>query len=103
MAGDAQDLYFLMKHYHDAGNRDRLYESELALLGACGYDLGLAGAMLLGADVRRILPQTGIDQLLGILQEQQKLDHLEAQMTRDSGGDAAALTDKFLAGLRGNA
>ncbi|MFP5390645.1 MAG: nucleotidyl transferase AbiEii/AbiGii toxin family protein [Gammaproteobacteria bacterium] len=52
---DAQDLYHLMAHYGDAGNGERLYESEYAILEAAGYDPDLAAACLLGRDVARLV------------------------------------------------
>lgn len=47
---DATDFLLLISNYHSAGNEDRLYEVELELLAAAGYDLEIAGAMLLGKD-----------------------------------------------------
>jgi predicted nucleotidyltransferase len=35
---DAEDIYTLLKQYGDAGNEDRLYGDELAVLEAEGYD-----------------------------------------------------------------
>jgi predicted nucleotidyltransferase len=46
---DATDMSLLMRFYADAGNEDRLYDSSLA--AEFGFDLELAGAKLLGADV----------------------------------------------------
>ncbi len=46
---DATDLERVIRSYADAGNEDRLYDSPLA--EEFGYDLELAGAKLLGADV----------------------------------------------------
>jgi predicted nucleotidyltransferase len=40
---DALDLYRLMTTYADAGNTDRLYDSEPALLDESGFDLEIAG------------------------------------------------------------
>ena len=53
---DAADLYRLLTTYQDAGNFDRLYDQESALLEAVAFDLELAGAELLGRDVARICP-----------------------------------------------
>jgi len=44
----------LLTTYSDAGNFERLYDEELALLEAVEFDLELAGATLLGRDVARI-------------------------------------------------
>lgn len=46
---DATDLNRVIRFYADAGNEDRLYETSLP--EEFGFDLELAGAKLLGADV----------------------------------------------------
>jgi predicted nucleotidyltransferase len=51
---DADDLMFIMNQYHEAGNTDRLYEKEHALLEEEGFDNRLAGIRLLGRDMARI-------------------------------------------------
>ena len=48
---DLRDLYRLLTTYADAGNTDRLYETELDLLEAAEFDMRLAVAELLGRDV----------------------------------------------------
>jgi predicted nucleotidyltransferase len=48
---DAADFYRLLTAYADAGNTDRLYDHEMALLETVGFDTQLAGAELLGRDV----------------------------------------------------
>ena len=50
---DAVDLYQLLTAYADAGNIDRIYDQEMALLEAVDFDMELAGAELLGRDRRR--------------------------------------------------
>lgn len=47
--GDATDVRQVIRLYADAGNEDRLYDSPLA--EEFDFDLGLAGAKLLGTDV----------------------------------------------------
>ena len=51
---DALDLYRVLSTYADAGNTDRLYESEISLLEQANYDLELAGAALVGLDGRQL-------------------------------------------------
>lgn len=51
---DAEDLLFLMDHYAEAGNEDRLYEDELELMQAEGFDQNLAGIRLLGRDLAAV-------------------------------------------------
>lgn len=51
---DAEDLLFLMDHYAEAGNLDRLYEAEVELLQAEGFDQTLAGIRMLGRDLASV-------------------------------------------------
>lgn len=67
---DAVDLYQLMVSYADAGNTDRIYDAELELLEAVGYDVELAGAELLGRDVRRLAPPALLKQVTLLLTSQ---------------------------------
>jgi len=48
---DAEDLLFLMDHYAEAGNEERLFENENEILQAEGFDLVMAGIRLLGRDM----------------------------------------------------
>lgn len=74
---DSVDLQMIMKAYSDAWNVDRLYSGDgVAVLERAEYDLELAGAMLLGVDVRSLLtPRT-----LGGFRE------LVATAMRETGG-----------------
>jgi predicted nucleotidyltransferase len=47
---DATDLLTLLCSYEAAGNQDRLYQQEAALLEQYGFDLDIAAAALLGRD-----------------------------------------------------
>ena len=58
---DAPDLWMLLRHYADAGNRDRLYADEGEAFTAFGFDLETTGAWLLGKDARQVLSH-GLDQ-----------------------------------------
>lgn len=51
---DAEDLHIIIRNYAEAGNLDRLYESERELLTVEDHDLILAGARLLGMDIARL-------------------------------------------------
>ncbi len=51
---DATDFLLIARHYADAGNLDRLYETESHLLQATNFDPELAGAMLLGKDAAAV-------------------------------------------------
>lgn len=48
---DAEDLLFMMEHYVESGNQDRLYGEEIELLQAEDFDQTLAGIRLLGRDL----------------------------------------------------
>lgn len=52
---DLRDLYFIARHYAEAGNEDRIFDQLYSLLseGSIRYDI--AGAYLLGRDMQRIL------------------------------------------------
>jgi predicted nucleotidyltransferase len=66
---DAVDLRVILQSYHAAGNEDRLYGPEAALLAEEGFDPQQAGARLLGRDavsvsgtvVGQIVTRFGID------------------------------------------
>ncbi|KXU93680.1 hypothetical protein CR51_28820 [Caballeronia megalochromosomata] len=65
---DAIDLLFLMAHYEQAGNRDRIYSDASDLLERHEYDPDIAGAALLGRDTAVIANENDIRaQLLAIL------------------------------------
>ena len=64
---DATDLHRLLVDYADAGNLDRMYEEELPLLEAAGFDMELAGAQLLGRDAARICRAETRHQISAIL------------------------------------
>ncbi|UEP46683.1 nucleotidyl transferase AbiEii/AbiGii toxin family protein [Burkholderia ambifaria] len=56
---DAYDLLFLLTHFHDAGNRERIWDVAPDLLERHGFQPELASAGLLARDAKRIAsPQT---------------------------------------------
>jgi predicted nucleotidyltransferase len=73
---DALDLYRLITTYADAGNTDRLYDSEPALLDESGFDLEIAGAALLGRDAGRIASRSTLDRLRALLTQVTFVDRL---------------------------
>jgi len=98
---DAQDLLFLLQHYHEAGNGDRMYEEAYGLLEAAGFDVRLAGATLLGWDTRVILHDDTLHVLLAILANPRTRDRLIVHMTRSTDVDMAdKLLNQFELGLR---
>ncbi|MFM0517909.1 MULTISPECIES: nucleotidyl transferase AbiEii/AbiGii toxin family protein [Caballeronia] len=65
---DAIDLLFLMAHYAQAGNLDRLYSDAFDLVERHGHDPDIAGAALLGRDAAAIANDGDIRaQILAIL------------------------------------
>ena len=85
---DATDLYRLFTAYADAGNLDRIYDCELDLLEAAGFDLELAGAELLGHDVAGIYSPIARDQVRSMLQSSGDFERLVDQIQ----------TSRYLAG-----
>jgi predicted nucleotidyltransferase len=101
---DARDRLFLLQHYHEAGNGDRLYEEAYGLLEAAGFDLPLAGAALLGHDTKLTLRDDSLSALLFILTDPRKRDRLIVHMTRTAGvasDTADKLLSQFELGLQG--
>ncbi len=64
---DAEDLLFLMEHYAEAGNLDRLYEDEVELLQAEEFDQTLAGIRLLGRDLASVTTEATGEVIRAIL------------------------------------
>lgn len=64
---DAIDLLLLISRYADAGNTDRLYGNEFALLEAYDHNPDVAGAALLARDVAAIVPHAVRDRILEAL------------------------------------
>lgn len=56
---DAQDFFHILSRYAEAGNIDRLYDSEQELVARADFDPDLAGAGLLGREAAELcLPET---------------------------------------------
>lgn len=103
---DAQDLLFLLRHYHEAGNADRMYEEAYGLLEECGFDLPLAGAALLGHDTAVVLHDASLHALFAILTDPVKRDRLTIHMTHSAGiesDSAEKLLRQFEHGLHAKA
>lgn len=106
---DATDFVLIARRYADAGNTDRLYDTETALLQACGFDPELAGAMLLGRDAAACTQATTAQTVANILNREgrwrQRLDD-QLQRALQTGGAPGAqgqnplrLVDAFLQGF----
>lgn len=77
---DAADIYTVLKEYGDAGNEERLYGEELAVLEVEGYDLEIAGARLIGIDAARIISQDMQRRVAVILKSDQLMQQLINQV-----------------------
>ena len=71
---DAYDLQFIIKHYLDAGNHDRLWEEFSAWAEAGNFDYEIAGARMLGNDAGALLEAAGRDRIAAMLLSQTSED-----------------------------
>jgi predicted nucleotidyltransferase len=107
---DATDFLLIARHYTDAGNYHRLYETEAALLQAADFDPEFAGAALLGKDAAAVSSartQQTVTEILTDSQVKQRLIDQLLRTTLSSGEDAAntrveQYIDFFLAGFLEN-
>ncbi|HKZ75456.1 MAG TPA: nucleotidyl transferase AbiEii/AbiGii toxin family protein [Actinomycetota bacterium] len=103
---DAIDLATLLRRYGDAGNEDRLYGAEIAVLEAVSYDLELAGARLLGMDASRIAAPATRGQVLTLLDDPARMDRLvldlagRLSVTEAHRAAAGAFLAQFKAGFQ---
>jgi predicted nucleotidyltransferase len=97
---DATDFFLIARHYADAGNFDRLYETESALLQATDFDPELAGAMLLGKDAAAVCRSSTARIVADILAHPESTQRLNDQILRatlSAGDDAsAARVERYL-------
>ena len=104
---DAADLWMLLENYAEAGNEERLYNSEAEVLTTSGFDLEEAGAWLLGGDARDVLahgpqPPKSLEELDAILKPEIDPDgalRLVGQMPAGSRDRQLALLTAFHDGL----
>jgi len=82
---DAPDILKILSEYVVAGNEDRLYEEEFALLEEVGFDVIHAGARLLGRDARFIARPETAAKLEEILTDEALKDELLNQMVQSGG------------------
>jgi len=106
---DAEDLAFIMDHYEEAGNLERLFEKEPALMEEEKFDARIAGIRLLGRDMAVIAdPETKavisaiLDRETGEqLQYRLATDMARARPTREGAFDEAlALVEKLKHGFK---
>lgn len=102
---DAHDLASLFRNYHAAGNQERIYDEELAMLEAVDFNIDLASPRLLGKDVRSIASAATLEQAEALLNDAQKMDRLLTHMSvefraeDDSIAAAARLLEQFKIGF----
>jgi predicted nucleotidyltransferase len=105
---DAYDLHLLLRHYLEAGNRERMYEEASHLLAADHFDYESAGAWLLGADARAILDRAAdaassvaaIDKILALQTDPNSPLHLVADMNSRDPQKALNLLNAFYQGFQ---
>lgn len=102
---DAQDLAILFRHYVAAGNQGRLYDTEMSLLQMVDFDVDLAGARLLGKDVRRIAADATLARANALLDNAPLMERLVTHMSvafqtaEDSVEAALRLLAQFKSGF----
>jgi hypothetical protein len=104
---DALDFTHLLCVYGEAGNKEKLYGPAFDLLEKAGYDIQLAGARLLGAEVRTtMLPET-TTALIDLFSDPALIDRMTLQMaphfrsSNDKIQAAERLLSQFTTGLSG--
>jgi predicted nucleotidyltransferase len=91
---DAYDLDFLIKHYCEAGNIDRLYHEYPQILEKYEFDTYLAGAYLLGLDVAQISERHTLSFVYEIINRETKED-CGFELIRDITIRNLSLEEKF--------
>jgi predicted nucleotidyltransferase len=98
---DAADIYRLLTAYADAGNTDRLYEQEMDLLEAVGFDTQVAGAGLLGRDVAHLCSPRALAPIRSVVQSEQTFERLANHMVQTSTiAEAAPFVARLLTSFR---
>ncbi|WP_168710052.1 nucleotidyl transferase AbiEii/AbiGii toxin family protein [Massilia sp. Mn16-1_5] len=94
----ASDVLLILRHYHQTGQFERLYDDEhIALLERHGYDAELAGAALLGRDARRDLASKTLAQVMKVFASEKHSERFIAQMLRSQPGVGDRATLLFAA------
>ena len=102
---DARDIAVLFRHYHAAGNQDRLFGEEMELLEAVDFNHDLASPRLLGKDVHRIASPTTLRAAKTLLDDGQMMDRLLTHMVpafntaEDNWARAETALQQFKVGL----
>ena len=67
---DALDLSLILRNYAEAGNEERLFDTEARLLEEEDYDSEYAGARLLGKDIALIATRESLGRIAEILEQE---------------------------------
>jgi predicted nucleotidyltransferase len=67
---DGTDVGFVIRHYLDVGNRERLAGPDGDVMDRTGSDLDLASAMLIGRDIRAACSAETREYVLGLLERE---------------------------------
>jgi predicted nucleotidyltransferase len=99
---DAHDLQMILRHYLSAGNEARLWDEFPGWTQEDGFDYELAGARMLGVDIRGLLDKPGLDRVSGMLRRQTEPDEpglLPNEMNPADPGRALAWLNALVRGL----
>lgn len=99
---DAIDLLLILRNYLRAGHLDRLFGEFLEWTQEDDFDYELAGARMLGHDVRALLDDEGKERIGRLLAEQADEDQpalLPAEMMPGDSDRARRLLDAMLGGM----
>lgn len=107
MNKDAADFYRLVASYAEAGNTNRIYDEEMKVLEAAGFDIQLAGAELLGRGVGLVCSpsaRAAVEPLLGTASTFEcLLDQTMISAMPETANIAEGLMRAFRRGLLGSA
>lgn len=99
---DAHDLMLIVKSYLPAGNEARLFDEFVDWTQEDSFDYELAGARMLGHDVRALLDAQGIERVSRVLADQADTvtpARLPSEMAPGNPDRARALLDAMLGGM----
>ena len=97
---DAADLFKILKDYASAGNEERLYGVEQAMLEAANFDVDIAGAQLLGADVARLATSHAADGISRLLDSDSDVEALMAHVVQSASSIDAGRSSAFVSAFR---
>jgi predicted nucleotidyltransferase len=90
---DAGDLLLVIRNYHDAGNKERIWEVATDLLETHNFDADLAAAALLGREARRIALPATRDAIVPLLEPGKVFETLSGDML--AGAARRMFADEF--------